>query len=364
MSSSVPGGKRSRPQRRPDPFLIKSFNKDNILIILNRALYMGLMKGPQLPAGFFPGFSDHFPALPQDGSAAMIVSASYKTDIPAFFGEWFRRRLAAGSCDVVNPYGGTPFSVLLGPDAVDGFVFWTRNAGPFFDTLRGLHRSDRPFVVHFTITGYPTALDRATIPAAAAVRQVRDLAAAFGPRALVWRYDPIVFSTITPPAHHRAAFARLAAALEGAVDEAVVSFAHMYAKTRRNLEAAARAYGFSWRDPEAAEKQALLGDLAAIAADHGMRLTVCGQPDLRVAGTVEARCIDAERLSDVAGAAVRALQKAHRTACGCWASKDIGAYDTCVHGCVYCYAVNTRGQAKDRRRRHDPAGSFLVDPGK
>jgi hypothetical protein len=66
MSSSVPGGKRSRPQRRPDPSLIKSFNKDNILIILNRALYMGLMKGPQLPAGFFPGFSDHFPAFPQE----------------------------------------------------------------------------------------------------------------------------------------------------------------------------------------------------------------------------------------------------------------------------------------------------------
>ncbi|MEX1034316.1 MAG: DUF1848 family protein, partial [Sneathiella sp.] len=242
----------------------------------------------------------------------MIVSASYKTDIPAFFGEWFRRRLAAGACDVANPYGGKPFSVPLGSDAVDGFVFWTRNAGPFFDTLRGLRRSDRPFVVQFTITDYPKALERATIPADAAVLQIRELADAFGPRALVWRYDPIVFSTITPPAHHRAAFARLAMALEGAVDEAVVSFAHIYAKTRRNLEAAAREYGFSWRDPEAAEKQALLGDLAAIAADHGIRLTVCGQPDLRVAGTFEARCIDAERLSDVAGTAVRALAKAHR----------------------------------------------------
>ena len=65
----------------------------------------------------------------------MIVSASYKTDIPAFYGSWFRARMAAGFADVTNPWGGPPFRVDLRRQAVDGFVFWTRNAAPFLDEL-------------------------------------------------------------------------------------------------------------------------------------------------------------------------------------------------------------------------------------
>ncbi len=95
----------------------------------------------------------------------MIVSASYRTDIPAFYGDWFARRLAEGFCDVTNPYGGKPYRVALrGPD-VDGFVFWTRNARPFFPVLESLAQDGVPFVVQYTITGYPDAIDTATPPA-------------------------------------------------------------------------------------------------------------------------------------------------------------------------------------------------------
>ncbi|MEQ8193549.1 MAG: DUF1848 domain-containing protein [Rhodospirillales bacterium] len=294
----------------------------------------------------------------------MIVSASYKTDIPAFFGEWFRRRLKAGACDVANPYGGPSFTVPLGPDSVDGFVFWTRNAGPFMATLRDLHADRRPFVVQFTITGYPRALEAATIPPERAVHQIREIAAAFGPRAAIWRFDPILFSSLTPPAWHRETFARLAQTLKGSVDEVVVSFTQIYRKTQNGLDRAARAHGLTWRDPCDDEKQDLLGDLAAIARENAMRLAVCGQKKLIVAGAHEARCIDAERLSDIANKPIRALGKAHRKTCGCWASKDIGAYDTCVQGCAYCYAVNGQARARAQHARHDPAESFLVAPGK
>lgn len=290
---------------------------------------------------------------------AMIVSASYRTDIPAFYADWFMARLAAGEARVASPYGGRSYTVSLRPGDVDGFVFWTRNIGPLLphlDRVAGV----APFVVQFTVTGYPRALEPGVIDAEAAIGQVREVADRFGPRAAVWRYDPLLDSTLTPPGRHRENFGRLAAALAGVVDEAVVSFAQIYAKTRRNLDAAARRHGFRWRDPEDGEKRRLVADLAAIAAGHGMRLAVCTQPHLTGEGASPARCIDADRLSEVAGRPVRAREKGNRPGCLCHESRDIGAYDSCAQGCVYCYAVSSRARAKRVLAAHDPAAESLA----
>lgn len=292
----------------------------------------------------------------------MIVSASYRTDIPAFYGAWFRRRLKAGFCRTVNPYGGPPSEVPLRGPSVDGFVFWTRNLGPFFEALDEVDALGLPFVVQMTVTGYPRALDAGTITPDAAVAQLQRLSGRFGRRVGVWRYDPIVFSSLTPPDWHRETFARLAGALSGIVDEVVVSVAQIYRKTARNLTAAARAHGFEWRDPGADEKTALLTELAGIAAGAGLAFSVCGQPELLVPGAAEARCIDSRRLSDVAGRPVKAPHRPHRTTCACDASRDIGDYDTCPHGCAYCYAVQSRGLAKRHFAAYDPDGEFLVAP--
>ncbi len=292
----------------------------------------------------------------------MIVSASYKTDIPAFYGEWFMRRLEAGHCCVANPYGGPPFTVALGPDAVDGFVFWTRNLAPFLDRLEIVAARGFPFVVQYTITGYPRALDAGTIEAERAIGHLREVAGRYGRRAAVWRYDPIVFTSLTPAAWHRDTFARLAGQLADAVDEVVVSVARIYRKTARNLAAAGRLHDFTWDDPGLEEKRALIADLAAIAAGHGLRLALCGQAELIVGGAAEARCIDVARLSDAAGRPLAAAHKPHRRSCACDASRDIGDYDTCPHGCAYCYAVQSRPLAKRRFAAHDPAGEFLFPP--
>lgn len=289
----------------------------------------------------------------------MIVSASYRTDIPAFYGHWFRNRLAAGYCLVRNPYGGPSYRVSLRPEDVDGFVFWTKNLGPFWPALTELGRRGCPFVVQYSVTAYPRELEGAVVAAARSVEYLRRLAGDYGPRAGVWRYDPIVTTTLTPADFHRQTFDRLAAALEGAVDEVIISFAQIYRKTRRNLEAAARQAGFGWDDPPDAAKRALAADLAAMAAARGMRLSLCGQRELLGEGVADARCVDAARLSDVAGRALTAGAQGHRPACGCFASRDIGAYDTCPHGCVYCYAVQTPARARAGWRAHDPAGEFL-----
>ena len=289
----------------------------------------------------------------------MIVSASYRTDIPAFYAPWFVARLDAGYCRVVNPYGGAIGEVSLRPEAVDGFVFWTRNLRPLLPHLDRVRRV-APFIVQFTMTGYPRSLESSVVAPAEAVAQMREIRRRFGRRAAVWRYDPIVLTSELDATAHVAGFAALAAELAGTVDEVALSFANPYRKTRRNLDRAAARYGFAWHDPAADEKRSLLARLAAVAAEHGIAPTLCSQPELLVSGLGEARCIDAERLSDVAQAPLAAPEKGNRPGCRCALSRDIGAYDTCPHGCVYCYAVADRDRALARYRAHDPDADCLA----
>jgi len=288
----------------------------------------------------------------------LIVSASYRTDIPAFYAGWFLARLKAGYCRVANPYGGRPYEVSLLPGAVDGFALWTRNLRPLLADLDAVRRV-APFTVQFTVTLYPRALETSVIAADEAVGQLRELRRRFGPRAAVWRYDPIVFTSDLDAEAHAAGFAALAQALNGTVDEVVLSVMQPYRKTRRNLDRAAGHHGFLWRDPPAEEKRQLLERLAAIALDHGMAPTLCSQPELLLPGFGEARCIDAERLGDVAQRPVAAEESGNRPGCRCALSRDIGAYDTCPHGCVYCYAVADRDRAVANFRDHDPASAML-----
>lgn len=270
----------------------------------------------------------------------MIVSASYRTDVPAFHGKWFLQCLSAGEVWVRNPYGGKPYRVSLARQDTGAFVFWTRNSAPFEAALTAVEARATPYVVQYTVTGYPPALESGVPPAGHAIGQIASLSSRRGRAAVVWRYDPILFSTLTPPDWHRTNFRRLASALAPLVDEVTVSFAHIYRKTARNLELAARQHGFAWRDPDLAERRAFLLELAEIAMGEGLRLTVCSQPELEAPGVIGgAACIDLARLSGLAGKPLPGRVKGNRAGCLCAESRDIGAYDTCAHGCRYCYAV-------------------------
>jgi hypothetical protein len=289
----------------------------------------------------------------------VIISASYKTDIPAFYGEWFMNRLRAGFCKMVNPYNRRVIRVSLLPETVDGIVFWTKNVGPFIKYLPEVQSRGFPFILQHTINGYPKALEQAVVDAPRAIKHLRQVADTYGPRVAVWRYDTIVNSSLTPREFHLETFARLAKSLEGATDEVVISFAHFYNKTLRNMRQAATEHGFSWSDPSDEWKQSLAAELASVAAAHQIQLTVCSQPQFITASCAEARCVDATRLASITGKPVMACLKGNRKECGCFESRDIGEYDTCPHGCVYCYAVHNQALAKSRYKQHDPLGESL-----
>ena len=285
----------------------------------------------------------------------MIISASYRSDIPAFHGDWFLAALGAGEVAVMNPYNRRPSIVDLRPDAVDGYVFWTRNARPFARALAAVAAQGQPFVVQYTVLGYPRSLDANVIDPSRAVANARAIASAYGRRVVVWRYDPILLTPETETGWHRASFTRLADALAGVTDEVVVSFAQLYAKSARNLAKA----GVGWRVPDLAEQAALVAEFRETAARRGIGLTLCTQPDLAAgSGAPGARCVDAVRLSDIAGRPIAAVTKGNRPGCLCAESRDIGAYDSCVHGCNYCYAVSNHAavQLRMRQDRRPAAG--------
>lgn len=272
----------------------------------------------------------------------MIISASYRSDIPAFHGHWFLDRLAAGSVAVRNPYGGRESIIDLRPAAVDGYVFWTRNPVPFLPALEAVETQEKPFVIQLTVTGMPRALERRTPAPDTMIAAMRALRGRYGPDVLVWRFDPILASPVWPLERQLRTFERLSAALRGVTDEVCVSWATLYRKSLRNLGKA----GIPVEDPAPEEKRAFLAKLADRAEANRMALTVCSQSDLVPAGGRPAACIDAARLSRVANREILARQKGNRPGCLCAASRDIGAYDSCAHGCLYCYAVADHDKAR------------------
>jgi hypothetical protein len=293
----------------------------------------------------------------------MIISASYKTDIPAFYGDWFLNRLRAGYCMMLNPYNRNQVSrISLLREHVDGFVFWTKNAGPFLDVLDEVHQRTFPFIVQYTINAYPRTLEFSVTDATRALKHAEVIASKYGPKSLVWHYDPIIFSSETPTERHIEAFDWLASHLEGVTDEVVISFAQIYEKTKRNMDWASKEFDFTWTDPDDQTKRNLMRELLKIARLRKMKMTVCSQPYLLEPGVDESHCVDARRLSTLAGRDIQAHLKGARKECGCYESKDIGDYNTCPHGCVYCYAVQNRKLAQNRYRMHDPRGELLFGP--
>ncbi|MCC7495874.1 MAG: DUF1848 domain-containing protein [Fimbriimonadaceae bacterium] len=293
----------------------------------------------------------------------MIISASRKTDLPAFYGEWFRNRLRAGYCRIVSAYNRSQHAtVSLQPGDVDGFVFWTKNVGPFLPALADVADLHIPFVVQYTVNPYPREIEPSGVASSRTVVHCRRLAEQYGPRVVVWRYDPILLSDLTPAEWHLQRFERLAEQLAGTTDEVVTKYVVPYRKTKRNLDHAAAAEGFQWCDPSTPEKLRLLQQMASCAAAQGITLKLCCQPELRSAGLPPAVCVDAVRLAETGGRSLVARTRPSREGCHCAGSADIGEYDSCPHGCVYCYAVQHQRLARQRYRRHDPTSEYLFAP--
>jgi hypothetical protein len=289
-----------------------------------------------------------------------IVSVSRRTDVPAFYGEWFRKRIEGGYVGYVNPFGGQKYVVSLKPENVIAFVFWSRNYGPFLEDLRSLDEKGYRFYFNFTITGLPNHFEPNVKPLDDLIGTCKELSTRYSPKHINWRYDPIIVSNVTPFEYHLERFGYIARSLEGAVERCYFSFAIFYNKVKRNVAKLNRGKGILVTDPEPSKKQELAGRLADIASEHGISLYTCCGDYLKSDSIHKASCVDANIIADLFyGGRLNVPRKPTRKECGCFASVDIGAYDTCVHGCVYCYANINKTVAEKRYKEHAPTSVFL-----
>ena len=296
----------------------------------------------------------------------MIISASRRTDIPAFYSEWFMERIRAGHCTVPNPFNAKQVTkVSLAPKDVDAIVFWTRNPRPLVSHLPELDERGYVYLFQYTLLDYPRWLETNTPPVDAAIASFRAVAERVGPSRVIWRYDPLVFTRTIDADYHRRVFSRIAAALRGSTERVVVSIVDDYAKSRRRLNALHDETPQP-RDNVCASEVfgELMREFVGIAAEHGMEIQSCAETiDLRRYGIKPGKCIDDILLNRLFNLNVPATKDpSQRTHCGCVVSKDIGMYNSCSFGCQYCYATASFETARTRYARHDVHAASLLAP--
>lgn len=284
----------------------------------------------------------------------MIISASRRTDIPAFYPDWFINRLKAGFLLVRNPMNRIQVSrITLTPDTVDCIVFWTKNPLPI---LRYLHLIDRyNYYFHFTITPYDSSIEMNLPKKSELIETFKRLSDAIGPERVIWRYDPVFYTGRYDYNFHLRSFEKLAGALSGYTERCMYSFLTVYKKCEKNMKE------ISFSRPGINDIIKLSESFSEISASSKIKLQTCAEnidlTDFAISG---GKCIDDELITRMSGRKLAIPKDQNqREACRCVSSIDIGAYNTCTHRCIYCYANYDHDQAMRNYHEHNP-GSELI----
>ncbi|MBQ7599165.1 MAG: DUF1848 domain-containing protein [Clostridia bacterium] len=283
----------------------------------------------------------------------MIINTGQRTDIPAFYSDWFANRLREGFVCVRNPYSPNHVSrYRLDPSVVDCIGFCTKNPAPMFRYMDLLKDYGQYWFV--TITPYGRDVEPNVKDKHRLLEDFRKLSETVGINSVGWRYDPIFITERYSAEYHLRAFEKIAEALKGWTETAVISFIDLYPKVRRNFPEA--------QEVTAEQRLALGKEMIRIAGSNGMTLKPCAEGD--ELAPYGADCGGCMRISDYEKAIGRHLnapkKKGARAQCSCYLACDIGAYNTCMHLCRYCYANSEPSKVIGQNRLHDPESPFLI----
>lgn len=281
----------------------------------------------------------------------MIITASRRTDIPAFYSEWFMNRLKEGYAVVPNPRNSDRLGrVNLSPKIVDCIAFWTKNPAPMFGRLKAIEQSGYPFITHFTLTPYDGTVECGLPPKAKLLDTLLALADRTSPARVVWRYDPVIVNPTFPVDWHLERFTQMCARLGAHVHRCIMSFVDPYK---------GKTY---FRAMTCEEMTSIAAGFSQIAQQYGISLSTCAEEiDLAAYGIPHGACLEKTHIEQIIGSRLEIKKDANqRNACLCAEAVDIGAYDTCPHGCMYCYAVSSQKTAARRLAAHNPAAPMIT----
>ncbi|MCZ2845231.1 MAG: DUF1848 domain-containing protein [Candidatus Bathyarchaeota archaeon] len=297
----------------------------------------------------------------------MIISASRRTDIPAFYSKWFMERIKAGFYVKVNPFNAKQKMVVsLSPEDVDCIVFWTKNPKPLMPHLSMLDKLGYNYYFQFTVNDYPKELEPALPSIKSRVKIFQELSKKIGKQKVIWRYDPIIVSNRTTVDDHILRFQTLADQLSPYTHHVVISFVDMYGKTKNKFRKIEENHGLEFLDlKELEHKEKLLfltTKLARIAEKRNLEITTCAEKiNLDQVGIGHGACIDKDLIGKLFHQELyQKKDKNQRNECLCVESEEMGMYDTCKFNCTYCYAVRSEKIVSKNVEKHNYKSPQLI----
>lgn len=283
----------------------------------------------------------------------MILNTGSRTDIPAYYSDWFYHRIQAGYVLVRNPYYPSQITkYLLDPEVIDMIVFCTKNPLPMLDRITCLSAFDTFWFV--TITPYGREIEPYVPPVEQVIHSFHQLSAQIGTNRVSWRYDPIFITDEYSIAWHIEQFRQMAKALAGYTSQCVVSFIDLYEKTMRNFQ--------NIRSVTKQEQEKLIAAFSEIAKEHNLQIHLCCEDVGLIRENVDADgCMSKSVLEKALGCKLQVPKRKNaRQECSCLLGADIGAYNTCGHGCLYCYANYDRETVLKNQKLHNPVSPLLI----
>jgi hypothetical protein len=288
----------------------------------------------------------------------MILSCSRRTDIPAFYSDWFINRIKSGTVCVVNPFNPNQISrIQITPDVVDCIVFWTKNPKPLMRHLDFIDSLGYNYYFQFTITPYSVDIEPGIQNKSEIIDTFIELSNKIGKEKVILRYDPILLTTKYDLTFHERAFEKLCRKLASYTEKVVISYVDEYRKNKRNMETA----NMKKLNNEQMVKIAQI--FKRITERYGLVLETCAEEiNLNALGISHGRCIDGDLIESLVGYKIinKDQRDDNRDFCGCMKCIDIGQYDTCNHGCAYCYANASKHITMDNVIRHNPRSEILI----
>lgn len=281
----------------------------------------------------------------------MILFASGRTDIPAFYSKWFINRVKAGFVDVRNPFNQNLVSRINFSD-VDLIMFCSKNPLPMIDKLKMLKV---PVLFHVTITPYSKDVEPNIPDKRLIIEGVKKLSLVLGIDNVVLRYDPIFLSDKYNVDYHIRAFDKLCKNLNGYVNKIIVSFMDEYKNVRINKDI------LKYRTFTREDYKKIGEAFSKSAMDNGMSVQTCFEDnDLTQYGFVKGECLSHELAYILTGKKFKSSNVRKEKKCECVQMVDIGDYNSCMHMCKYCYANYDEKAVSSNFKMHDDNSSLLI----
>lgn len=284
----------------------------------------------------------------------MILNTGGRTDTVQYYSEWLLNRFSEGYVLSRNPlFPNKVTRYELMPDKVDCVVFCSKNYKPILPRLHEITDKFNTYF-HYTITAYGKDIEPGVPDIDESMDTLIQLSEIVGKQRIAWRYDPVLLTDNYTIKRHFETFERMAKTLVPYIDRCIFSFVEMYKKLETNM-------------PELlimseSDMDILAKGLGETAQKYGIFIQTCGtNGDFSRCGIHSSGCMTLDILGGANGIAFKNLKhKGMRQGCHCIESRDIGAYDTCMNGCKYCYANKNPHKAFENYKLHDPNSPLLL----